>query len=248
MAKQTSYIRMRGDMGGITFFERDGNFYARQTRTVNPDAIKSDPAFERTRENNSEFSRAAKAAKLILTAFRSVTAGATDGRVYSRLMREVMRGVKADPVNDRGQRTFVDGEPAFVKGFDFNSAGELTAVCKAQLAPAIDRAAGTVGVAVQSFVPARMLLAPVGATHFRMVCAGAELDFRTDEYILNVSASAELKLGNDSVSAQTLECLVPPASTHPVFAVFGVEFVQEVNKKYYARGRWAMNITGMGNE
>jgi len=224
---------MRGDVGGVTFFERDGKFFARQTKTISREAIKSDPAFERTRENNSEFSRAAKAAKLILTAFRNVTVGSTDSQVYTRLVRETMRAVKADPVNDRGQRTFTDGEPGFLQGFDFNNTGELTSVCKAQFATAIDRAGGTVSVSTQSFVPYRMLLSPEGATHFRMVCAGAELDFKTGEYVSNVSASAELELGRNTVAAQTLEVLVPPGSTHPVFAVFGIEFVQKVNEKYY---------------
>ena len=43
---------------------------AKSTSGASADRIKNDPAFERTRENNAEFARAGKAAKLLRTIFQ----------------------------------------------------------------------------------------------------------------------------------------------------------------------------------
>jgi hypothetical protein len=47
--------------------------------------IKNDPAFQRTRENGSEFGRAGKAGKTLRTALRTLLLNSSDGRVVSRL-------------------------------------------------------------------------------------------------------------------------------------------------------------------
>ncbi len=233
MAKQGGTMQVSGDIGNVSFFERKGKFFARKKATVKPGRFKTDPGFERVRENASEFTRAANASKLLRDAMRNITANSSDSQSYTRLLGLMMRALKADPVNDRGQRNVNDGELGFVKGYDFNIAAELTAIFKAQFAPTIDRAAGTLTVSVQAFVPALMVIPPVGATHVRLIAAGAELDFAGDEYVSNVTASKELKLGNDTVQALTLEVLVTPGSVRPLFLALGIEFVQEVNEKFY---------------
>lgn len=234
MAKQGGTMQVSGDIGNVSFFRREGKFFARKKATVNPARFKTDPGFERVRENSAEFTRAANASKILRDAMRNITADSSDSRSYNRLFSIMMRALKADGISDRGRRNVIDGELGFVKGFDFNITAELTAIFKAQFVPTIDRAAGTMTVSIGSFVPARMIVPAVGATHVRLIAAGAEIDFAADTYVSNMTASTELALGNDTVEVPPLEVLIPPGSKHPLFLAFGIEFIQKVNNKFYS--------------
>jgi hypothetical protein len=55
----------------------------------------TDPAFERTRENQKEFARAGRAGKVLRTALRPVLKSTSDRLMVSRLFKEMMRVVKA---------------------------------------------------------------------------------------------------------------------------------------------------------
>jgi hypothetical protein len=57
----------------------------REKSGIDANRIKNDPAFQRTRENGSEFGRAGKAGKTLRTALRTLLLNSSDGRVVSRL-------------------------------------------------------------------------------------------------------------------------------------------------------------------
>lgn len=48
MATQIGILKMRGPVGGICFYVRDGIFYARQKSSLTRQRVKSDPAFSET--------------------------------------------------------------------------------------------------------------------------------------------------------------------------------------------------------
>jgi len=81
--------------------------------------IASDPAFQRTRENGSEFGRGGKAGKLLRTAFRPLLLNSADGRMVSRLKKRMVKVVQEDLVSDRGLRNVIDGESELL--FKFNN-------------------------------------------------------------------------------------------------------------------------------
>ena len=56
----------------------------------------------------------------------------------------------------------------------------------------IDRASGTITVVIDPFVPINMIAAPVGSTHFKIISAGAEIDFETDAFVEAHSETAIL--------------------------------------------------------
>jgi hypothetical protein len=68
MAKQTGIIRLKGTIGGITFYKTSDGHLAREKGGVDASLIKNDPAFQRTRENGAEFGRAGKGGKTLRSA------------------------------------------------------------------------------------------------------------------------------------------------------------------------------------
>jgi hypothetical protein len=229
-------------MGGVTYYKtaQDG-YLARAKGGVDADRIRNDPNFARTRENGAEFGRAGAAARLLRQAFRALIINNADSRMSSRLTKEMVRVIKADATSLRGARNVIDGEAELLEGFEFNQNGRLTQTFYAPFAPAIDRAGGTLGVSVPAFVSGNMIAAPGGATHFRLVTAGAEIDFETGEYVVNTAQSAELEISPVQTPALALENLVTPGSTRPLFLVFGIEFLQRVNGQMYPLKNGAYN-------
>jgi len=80
--------------------------------------IQNDPAFQRTRENGQEFGRAGAARRLLRTSIRHYLQKAANSRMVSRLTRDMVRIIKSDPVNDRGERTVLNGDLTLLKGFE----------------------------------------------------------------------------------------------------------------------------------
>jgi hypothetical protein len=70
MARQSGILPIEGTIGNITFFKSKDGYMVRQKGGVPADKILTDPAFQRTRENNAEFGRAGKACRLFRNVFR----------------------------------------------------------------------------------------------------------------------------------------------------------------------------------
>ena len=70
MARQKGIIKLKGTIGDITFYKTQDGHLAREKGGIDASRIASDPAFQRTRENGSEFGRAGKAGKMLRTALR----------------------------------------------------------------------------------------------------------------------------------------------------------------------------------
>lgn len=234
MARQKGTIKLQGQMGGVSFYksQQDG-FLAREKGGVDADRIKNDPNFERTRENGAEFGRAGAAGKLLRTALRALLTNISDSRMTSRLTREMVKVIQADATNIRGQRNVIDGEAELLNGFEFNLDGKLGSTFFAPFTPIIDRPSGNLSVDVPDYIPGNMIGAPQGATHFRLIAAGVEVDFEAGSYVVTTSATPEVVLGPQTEAAVTLTNAVTPASTKPLFAAFGIEFLQFVNGAYY---------------
>jgi hypothetical protein len=233
MARQKGIIKLRGTIGDITFYKTQDGHLAREKGGIDANRIKNDPAFQRTRENGAEFGRAGKAGKILRTAFRSLSMNSADSRVASRLTQLMMKVVKADAVSTRGERNVLDGETELLSGFEFNAYGKLGSTLFAPYTPSIDRVAGSLDVEIPAFSPLAMLAAPIGTTHFKIISAGAEVDFEAETFVIGTSATDILPWTVADTEVISQSNAVTPASTKPLFLVVGVEFYQEVNGAMY---------------
>ena len=177
MARQKGIIKLQGTIGDVSFYKSQDGFLARQKGGVDKERIKNDPAFQRTRENGSEFGRAGKAGRMLRTALRLMVQNASDSKVASRLTKEMLKVVKSDETNVRGARKVNEGDLSLLEGFDFNVNGKLSATLYSQYGITFDRAAGTTSIDFADFIPANTIAFPSGATHMKLLAGVAEIDF-----------------------------------------------------------------------
>jgi hypothetical protein len=241
MARQKGIIKLKGTIGDITFYKTQDGHLAREKGGIDASRIASDPAFQRTRENGSEFGRAGKAGKLLRTALRPLLINSADGRMVSRLTQAMVKVIQADLVSDRGLRNVIDGEAELLFGFEFNIRGKLGTSLYAPFVAAIDRVAGEISVNIASFIPANMIAAPSGTTHFKIISGGAEIDFEAETFVVATSETAILPWDATPTAAINQVNAVTPASTKPLFLALGIEFYQQINGTMYPLKNGAFN-------
>jgi hypothetical protein len=241
MAQQKGILPLQGTIGNITFYKSKEGYLAREKGGVDAKRIATDPAFQRTRENGQEFGRAGKAGKFLRQAIRSLLKNTSDSKMVSRLTRQMIKVIQADEVNTRGNRNIIDGEAELLEGFEFNIAAHLGTTLTAPFSGVIDRATGVLTVDIPAFVPADMIAAPGGATHFRIISAGSEIDFEQGVNTTETDITAEIALDTVPTAAISHAHAVTPGSVHPLFILLGIEFSQEVNGTLYPLKNGAFN-------
>ncbi len=245
MAKQKGIIKLEGTIGDITFYKSKDGFLAKGKGGIPADRIANDPNFQRTRENGSEFGRAGKAGKVLRNAIRALLQNASDRLVVSRLTTQMVKVIQEDSINPRGLRNVIDGEAELLQGFEFNINGKLGTTLYAPFTGTIDRVAGTLEADIPSFVPANMIAAPRGTTHFKIISAGAEVDFENESFVAQTTESAVLPWDNTATAVLNLSNAVTANSTHPLFLVLGISFYQEVNGLMYPLKNGAYNALSL---
>jgi len=241
MARQKGIMKLEGTIGDITFYKSQDGYLARGKGGVDGSRIANDPKFQRTRENGSEFGNAGKAGKVLRNALRALLQNASDNRMVSRLTQKMVEVIQADLTSVRGQRNVIDGEAELLEGFDFNGNAQLSNTLYAPYTPTIDRVAGTLQINVPSYIPTTMVAAPSGTTHYKIVSAGAEVDFENETFIVDSKQSALLAWDGTATAVLNLSNAVTANSTHPLFLVLGIEFFQDVNVVKYPLKNGAYN-------
>jgi hypothetical protein len=241
MAQQKGIIPLKGTIGNITFYKTKDGYLAREKSGLNAERIANDPSFARTRENGAEFGRAGNAGKVLRSAIRALLLNTADSRMIARLTREMMKVIQADAVNERGLRNVIDGEAELLNGFEFNANSKLGTVLFAPFTQSINRVTGVLEINIPSFIPVNMIAAPSGATHYKLVSAGAEVDFEQKNFTVAMSNPTPAIIDVNATQVLTLTHQVTANSTRPLFLVLGIEFYQEVNGNLYSLKNGAFN-------
>jgi len=245
MAKQKGIIKLEGTIGGVTFYKSQDGYLAKEKGGVPADRIANDPAFQRTRENGAEFGAAGKAGKVLRNALRALLQNASDSRMVSRLTTELVKVIQEDATNPRGERNVIDGEAELLGGFEFNKNGKLGTTLYAPFTAAIDRVAGTLTANLPAFIPLNMIAAPSGTTHYRIISAGAEVDFENEVFVVDAKDSGILPWDANATAIINLVNAVTANSAHPLFLALGIEFYQEVNGVKYPLKNGAFNALAL---
>jgi hypothetical protein len=241
MPKQKGILPLQGTMGNITFYKGKTGYLAREKGGIDAARMAKDPAFARTRENGEEFGRAGKAAHLFRSTFRGLVQKNGDTYLTARLNAALLKVIKTDATSVRGKRNVIDGEVELLRDFEFNANSPLKSTLYPPYATTIDRVSGTMGVQLLPFIPQNMIAAPLGATHFIISCAGAEIDFEAESYVVDIANSGELPVDNLLTAALDLSVNIPANSTKPLFVALGIQFIQRVNEVPYALNNGTYN-------
>jgi hypothetical protein len=241
MAKQAGTAKITGTIGDITFYKSQDGLMAKAKSEISGKRIATDPAYARTRENNSEFGRACKTGKVIRTAFNNVLSKAADNRMISRLVKAVMKAQKADDVSDRGERNIITGDASLLEKFDFNVRSPLGSVLKAQFLADVDRVTGEATVTVEEFIPETNISAPDGATHFKLFSTAAAINFESESFLKASATTPEIELGLVPQAGINLVQQLPANSEDHLIIVLGIEFYQKFNGRFYPMNNGGSN-------
>lgn len=242
MARQTGIIKIKGTIGGMTFYKtQDGNL-VREKGGVDASRIASDAAFARTRENGSEFGSAASAGKLLRDAVRTLMLVAADSKVTSRVT-QVMTVVKNyDTTSARGERNVATGltdaaAKAELKGFNFNIDSILNSVIYKPFN--VNTATGV--ITIPGLVPLNDIAFPIGATHVALRGAWAKVDFADNTSEVEYTNTVNLPLDGASTNVTLTPAAVPAGATGLSLYFLAAEFYQEVNGVQYSLKNGAYN-------
>lgn len=245
MPKQKGILPIQGTTGNLTFYKTKDGYAVRAKGGVDASRILNDPKFARTRENGREFGRAGNAGKVLRDAMKTVVKRVGDGSLVSRMSRLFNRVIKTDGVNLRGERKVTEGELGFFKGFEFNANSPMSTTLYAAVTGAIDRASGAATVEIPAMIPAKFMAVPPGATHYVLTAAAAEVDFADGSSVNAIAATAELPITETEAAPVSLTLNLPANSDKPLFLALCIEFLQEVNGRFYGFNAGEFNAMTM---
>jgi hypothetical protein len=148
MAVQHGPIQLTGQLGGVSYYEMDGKYYARSKTAHSAERIRTDPAFKPTHQNSLEFGRASKASKLLRKAWKEIGGDFADNRMYTRLNGCFKRVVQGDTQHSRGERTVVDGDFTRLLDFELNKHHSFYAWCPSKPVASVNRGRGAVALSL----------------------------------------------------------------------------------------------------
>ena len=253
MAKQKGFIKLKGSLGGLTFYSKDGKELVRTTGGVEKSRIMKDPAFKRTRENMAEFGASATIGKALRLGLANVIKSMGGNSIVGRITG-LMKRVNFFGAGLRGQRSFEFlTNKEVLEGFEFNKEAPLGAIFYAPSdPPVLDANRNEITWTVPDFSTDSFINVPEGASHCRLLLVSTVLS----NYVYNASTrefeatnpsengtneiafSPYITLGGGMVGVDTILtnnlgfAAALPATVAVVNAV-GIIFYQEVNGQHY---------------
>lgn len=224
MGRQTSSLPFTGKVDNLIFYRSKYGILMRRKGTLNKERIRTDPRFEKTRENLAEFSRNAKYGKLIRYAFRNLLKYAQDGDTVSRMSSILFKIMKSDVTSLRGERQLQFGDISLLNGFEFNNSVKVAEVIKAKFSTSIDKDSGLVSVTIPSFIPVKGINAPGDATHFKLMMGVGEFDFKNLSENNVEAVTRELPVNGELTGDISLSVKLSTGSGGVMLVVLGIEF------------------------
>jgi len=233
MARQNGILKIKGTIGGMTFYKSQDGDLVREKGGVDASRIANDPAFVRTRENGEEFGSAGTAGKLLRDALRPLMLNAADGRVTSRITQVMTDLLKLDTTSVRGKRTpavGLAGAPgkALLKGFNFNISSILGSVLYKPFT--VNTTTGV--IVITGLVPLNDIAYPSGATHMAITGGFGNINFTTNAVDVKLSNVVNLAI-NGTATTVTLTPTAVPAGTGIKVLLIKIEFFQLMNGVQY---------------
>lgn len=234
MARLEGLIKMKGQIGDLTFFkDKSGNYQVRMKSGVSGERIATDPKFQRTRENGAEFGRANTAAKKLRDQLRELFDQNVDTKIAQRLSSRMSKIIKADSVNLRGERTVLAENLPMLVGVECNMSTTLAMVFYGKLSCAYDRATGEGTLSTGNFEPRTKIAKLEGATHVRITLALLEYSPDAEDQPVVIESSAYIDVKSTAAEQANLMATLTADPSKAVMVLAGIGYFQQVNGAYY---------------
>ena len=251
MATPKGLIGFQGTIGGISFYMRKGKPCARKAAGPSKEKIATSKKCKRTRENNAEFKGAVAASKLLRQGLNPFVKDFADWNISGRL-NGVFRNVIDRAVGIRGERPIeILPNMDLLIGFNLHKEISFDSIFQAPVTASVNSDRNEVTLHIPDFDTSKLINAPAGATHFRILHAitvvpkfvyepSTKQYFRTDgmtEILRNYTYSDYIPLRENTGSHLTLSTSLQDSPTiNPnsgLVALIGIEFYQMISGLYY---------------
>lgn len=242
MARLRGLIKLEGTLDNLTFYKSKDGYLVRTKGGISKERMANDPAFERTRENGSEFGHSANAGKQLRIAVRNMIINAKDARITSRLTKAMSVVKNFDTTSARGERKVAvglvdDAAKAVLKGFNFNNRALLGSVLFAPYS--LDTLTGEINI--PNLFAKNDISGTHGATHFSLQTGFLNIDFSTGESAIEYSPQVNLPIKGPMTSATLTPDAVPAGTGNNIYLLM-IEFFQEINGVQYSLKNGAYNV------
>jgi hypothetical protein len=237
MAKQAGHLTLKGKVGNLIYYTYRGKPVVRRDGSRDKKYYKTAPNYARSRENCDEFGRAHSIKKRIRHAIAPMLAAVKDGLMNNRLAMTLLELEKMDDNSERGKRTVTAKNLEKLKGFEFNKEALMRNLVKFDHEAAIEREAGTMSVIVKPFVPKEAIVAPAGATYFKLVAGGICINLNGKKEEKSFKESNLWKVDGDDAIGVELIISLPMKVEGSMMLFFGIQFYDDYcglpsNKEY----------------
>jgi hypothetical protein len=236
MAKQNSILKVKGNLGGISFYKgKSGNnkttHLAREAGGVDRQRILNDPNFSRVRENMSEFALAGEQSKLIYRAMNEITEGARDRNASSRLTGLLRMNLEKDAANARGERQVQWNNIAEIAQYQFNAGRNFESSFGGKVS--VEKGTADVVVKIGDVKPMYDVHNASAATHYKLQVCVMTVD--VDGVVTTSYCDTDFQSTTDTAVVSTADCTFTDAATDAVTIITGVsiKFYQELNSVKY---------------
>ena len=152
MARVHGNLQLTGTLGEITFYRRNGKWFARQKSGLTKERVKSDPKFKRSLENMAEFGITATITREIWEHFPKAWKVFRDPQAFVRFKARAYEIIKQGP----GLRGKKDWLPAIIphnwSGFQFNLKNYFASSCRQDLPTTWNPASSTLTLSLSPIV------------------------------------------------------------------------------------------------
>lgn len=243
MAKNTSLVKIKGSIDGMTFYRNRYGDIVQKKSSLNGDKIRNSPQFKRTRENMEEFGMSATSGKNFRHALATLTRRAYDPSLVQRMVSVCNILKKLDTINSRGERTTAEGYntiegKSIMTGLELNSRANLSQILHREIS--LDISTGT--LSISQFFPRNHLIYPEGATHVNFTSAYLGVYWDTGDYEIFYSNEVSIALNNSATDIELIPSDLPTLADAPLFYVLLIEFAQEVNGELYTFSNGQYNV------
>lgn len=235
MAKQTGF-EFSGSMGGVTFYQMNGQGYARQKKQSDKKRFHQKGRYEGTKRMNEEFAQASRLSAAFRYALAPMLHGINTGYLPSRLTALFRKVIATDPVHGLGERNLFHGDIEMLEGMEMAHSQrldhQLPWMPKVQVFPESQ----TVKLDFTKTGTFNKESFPEGATHYRLVPA---LVLLAEDTLSDTNRHIDegldfIPIGEDmaKLGTITLEYTASPAE-RLLHVLLGIYCYQEVNGEYH---------------
>lgn len=253
MAKQKGLIKYVGTIGDIRHFKIKGQdgYFAGLVGGPTAEQVNTAPEFERTRENMNEFGGSAKAGKSVRNGFSQLISKMADSQLTGRLTAIMKKINLEDQTEARGYRAIeISIQRNYINGLDFDKSISLNSILSAPYTITHTAGRDSADLNLAAFNPASFIIAPPGATHFRLINSLAVVSdfayngtigtYEATQPVFNELSATEYStyfdLNTLTPAVALTSALAAPGALPTdvtVLQAVGIEFYQQVGANYY---------------